>query len=155
MAGQGRDRAWNLEESGKGELSGTIAPHRHPVHPLPLAPQQHPTPMVPPLPLVSAPQQHLAPMALPLASTPQQHPGVMPPPVQTLATTAQDQLNLMAPPFRPWSRPPPLLLPIEMSPPWPVLIEQDDSHDLKCSVFLWLQHLSRRNVGVPFFPQGS
>jgi hypothetical protein len=58
-------------------------------------------------------------------------PGVKPPLVQPLITTAQDQLNLMAPPFRPRPRPPPLLLPIEMPPPRPVLIEQDESHDLK------------------------
>ena len=141
MAGQGRDGAWNLEESGKRELSGAIAPHHHPVQPLPSAPQQHQAPMAHPLPLVSAPQQHPAPMAppLPLASAPQQHSGVMPPPVQPLAMAAQDQLNLMAPPFRPRPRPPPLLLPIERPPPWPVLIEQDESHDLKWSVLLWLQ----------------
>jgi hypothetical protein len=39
MPGQGMDRAWNLEESGKGELSGAIAPHRHSIQPLPSAPQ--------------------------------------------------------------------------------------------------------------------
>jgi hypothetical protein len=61
----------------------------------------------------------------------------MPPLVQPLATAAQDQLNLRAPPFRPWPRLPPLLLPIEMPPPRPVLIE-DESHDLKWSVLLWL-----------------
>jgi hypothetical protein len=42
---------------------------------------------------------------------------MMPPLVQPLATTAQDQLNLMTPPFRPRRRPPPLLWPIEMPPP--------------------------------------
>jgi hypothetical protein len=35
MVGQGRDGAWNLEELGKGELSGAMAPHHHPVQPLP------------------------------------------------------------------------------------------------------------------------
>jgi hypothetical protein len=112
MAKQGRDRAWNLVESGKGELLGAIARHRHP------------TPMAPPLSLESAPQQH---------------PGVMPPPVQPLATAAQDQLNLMAPPFRPRPRPPALLLPVEMPPQLPVLIQQDELHDLKWYVLLWLQ----------------
>jgi hypothetical protein len=75
---------------------------------------------------------------LPLASAPQQHPGVMPPPVQPLAMAAQDHLNLMAPPFRQWPRLPPLLLPVEMPPPCPVFIEQDELHDLKWSVLLWL-----------------
>jgi hypothetical protein len=36
----------------------------------------------------------------------------------------------MAPPFRPRPRSPCLLLPIEMPPPRPVLIEQDETHDL-------------------------
>jgi hypothetical protein len=63
----------------------------------------------------------------------------MPPPVQPLATTAHGQLNLMAPPFRPQPRPPSLLLLVEMPPPQPVLIEQDESHDLKWFMLLWLQ----------------
>jgi hypothetical protein len=79
-----------------------------------------PTPMAPPLPLASAPQLH---------------PEVMPPRVQPLATAAQDQLNLMAPPFRPRPRPPPLLLPGTLR---SVLIEQDELHDLKWCVLLWL-----------------
>jgi hypothetical protein len=52
---------------------------------------------------------------------------------------AQDQLNLMAPPFLPRPRPPPLLLPIEMPLPRLVLIEEDESHDLKWYVLPWLQ----------------
>jgi hypothetical protein len=141
MARQGRVEAWNLEDSGEGEMWGTIAPQRHPVQLLPLAMQQHPAPIAPPLPLVSTPQQHPAPMAplLPLASAPQKHSGVMPPSVQLLATASRVQLNLMAPPFRPRPRPPRLLLPVEMPPLRPVLIEQDESHDLKWSVLLWLQ----------------
>jgi hypothetical protein len=98
---------------------------------------------------------------LSLASTPQQHPGVMRPPVHLLATAALDQLNLMAPPFLPQPRLPPLLLPNEMPPPWLVLIEQYESHD-KTMVCVAMASagrarpcLSRRNVGVPFLPQGS
>jgi hypothetical protein len=60
-------------------------------------------------------------------------------PVQPLATAAQDQLNLMAAPFCPRPRPAPLLLPNEMPPPRLELVEQDESHDLKWSVLLWLQ----------------
>jgi hypothetical protein len=42
-------------------------------------------------------------------------------------------------PFRPRPRPPLLILPVEMTPLRLVLIEQDESHDLKWSVLLWLQ----------------
>jgi hypothetical protein len=166
MQGNGRARKGrSMELGGVGEggaigRNGTSPP---PGSAAAMAPQQHLTPMAPLLLLVSAPQQHPAPMAppLPLASAPQQHPGVMPPPVQLLATAAQDQLNLMAPPFHPRPKPPALLLPVKMPPPQPMLIEQDESHDLKWSVLLLASAgrahpcLSRRNVGVPVLPQGS
>jgi hypothetical protein len=43
-----KGRSMELGGVGKGEMSGAIAPHRHPVQPLPSAPQQHPALMEPP-----------------------------------------------------------------------------------------------------------
>jgi hypothetical protein len=52
----------------------------------------------------------------------------------------------MAPPFRPRPRRPPLLLPVEMPPARTVLIEQDESHDLKWFVLLLLQQAGPARV---------